>query len=111
MGNDYIFYPFCIFLPAYLAFRWSSKEGRAKWAWTIACLAFSWFGLAAFVLTRPGIPTVHQYAKQNPGNAQGGMSCSRCGSRSIRVWREQVFVKVRQYHICNHCGKTLYRSM
>lgn len=108
--SDFVFFPVFLFLPAFLAYRWAHKEARSKWAWAIGCF-FSWFGLAAFVLTRPGIPTVEQYAKANPGNATGGMSCNRCGSRSIRVWREQAFIKVRQYHICNHCGKTLYRSL
>ncbi|EKZ97085.1 MAG: hypothetical protein CL858_16185 [Cupriavidus sp.] len=97
-------------IPTYLAFRWSQRDDRSKFGWTITCFVFSYFGLIAYVLTRPGPPSVEQYAKANPGNAAGGMSCNRCGSRSIRVWREQAFIKVRQYHICNHCGTTLYRS-
>lgn len=99
-----------LFLPAYLAFRWSKNEGRAAWAWSLACFCFSYFGLMAYLLSRPGLPTVEQYAKEHPGNARGGMSCYRCGSRSIRLWREQAFIKVRQYHLCNHCGASLYRS-
>lgn len=108
--KDWLTIGFYFFLPAYLAFRWSGKENRSKWAWTLASFVFSWFGLIAFVLTRGGPPTVEEYARRNPGNAAGGMSCNRCGSRSIRVWREQAFIKVRQYHICNHCGTMLYRS-
>ncbi|RZT35400.1 hypothetical protein [Cupriavidus agavae] len=108
---DFFFYLLAYILPAYLGFRLSKEQGRSIWAWTIACTVFSWFGVIALVLSRPGPPTAQQYAKANPGNAAGGMSCNRCGSRSIRVWREQAFIKVRQYHICNHCGTTLYRSM
>lgn len=98
-------------LPPYLAFKWARQEGRWVWPWTLACMVFSYFGLLAFVLTRKGLPTVSEYARKYPACVtERGMSCYRCGSRSIRLWREQPFIAVHQWHICNSCGTSLYRS-
>jgi hypothetical protein len=55
--------------------------------------------------------TIEEYAKQNPeAKTQGGMSCVFCGSRSIRNWGIIDAKSPKRLHICNHCGKTLYRS-
>lgn len=100
------------FAPAVIAFYFARKDGRSALAWVVICVFANYLGLLAYFLTRGGPPTRERYVEAHPGClTPRGMSCYHCGSQSIRVWREQAFVKVRQYHICNHCGKTLYRSM
>ena len=55
--------------------------------------------------------TIEEYAKQNPETkTQNGMTCVFCGSRSIRNWGIRDENSKKRLHICNHCGKTLYRS-
>ncbi|KAI3593336.1 hypothetical protein D9X30_1646 (plasmid) [Cupriavidus sp. U2] len=103
---------FVIYLvPTIIAVYFAKKDGRSILAWGVVCVIANYLGLLAYFLTRGGPPTLDKYAEAHPENVTPrGMSCYRCGSRSIRVWREQAFVKVRQYHICNHCGTSLYRS-
>ncbi|MCO4865671.1 MULTISPECIES: hypothetical protein [Cupriavidus] len=85
--------------------------GALAWPWAIASFMFSYFALIAFALTRKGLPTVSEYARKYPACVtERGMSCYRCGSRSIRLWREQPFIAAHQWHICNSCGTSLYRS-
>ncbi|NOV23619.1 hypothetical protein E5S69_08765 [Cupriavidus necator] len=55
-------------------------------------------------------PKLQQYCEKHPECATNiGMACY-CGSRSIRLWREQRFLSMRQHHICNHCGRTPYTT-
>lgn len=55
--------------------------------------------------------TIEEYSKHNPGaKTPHGMTCAFCGSRSIRNWGIRDQNSKKRLHICNHCGKTLYRS-
>lgn len=56
-------------------------------------------------------PTIDEYSRQNPeAKTPHGMACASCGSRSIRNWGIIDAKSRKRLHICNHCGKTLYRS-
>lgn len=55
--------------------------------------------------------SIEDYSKQNPeAKTPHGMACAFCGSRSIRNWGIRGPHSKKRLHICNHCGKTLYRS-
>lgn len=101
-------------LPCYVGFRWANKLGKNPWKWAVICFFFSYIGLVLLALMRnwSSLPSFDQYARDNPAHAgRNGIACNRCGSRSIRLWRHQPFLRVQQWHICNHCGTTLYRSL
>lgn len=101
-------------LPCYIAFRWANKINKNPWKWAVICFLSSYFGLVVFglLLNRKGLPTYEEYAAANPAYAgRNGVTCNQCGSRSIRLWRHQPFFRVQQWHVCNHCGTTLYRSL
>ncbi|WP_223851547.1 hypothetical protein [Cupriavidus pauculus] len=100
-------------LPCYFAFKWAKRVGKNPWMWAVLCFLFSYFALFlfGFLQNRKRLPTYEEYRRAHPSHTTAnGVSCSECGSRSIRMWRHQVFLHVYQYHRCNHCGTTLYRS-
>lgn len=78
-----------------------------------------WFSIVIFGIYKTIAPsrrwaktaTIEEYSKQNPGaKTPHGMVCASCGSRSIRNWGIRDENSKKRLHICNHCGKTLYRS-
>ncbi|MBB3011262.1 hypothetical protein [Cupriavidus alkaliphilus] len=100
-------------IPSLLAYYFAPRFGRGRKRWAIACFFTSYPGLILLgILPTQAIPTLESYRRQHPNCARngGGMTCVHCGSRSIRLWRQQVLLSVRHYHRCNHCGKTLYTS-
>lgn len=100
-------------IPAALAYLMAPRFGRGSKRWALACFLTSYPGLILLaILATKAIPTLQDYRSRHPNcvNDRGGMSCVHCGSRSIRLWRQQVLLSVRHYHRCNHCGRTLYTS-
>jgi|GEM_PF-1347166 len=57
------------------------------------------------------LPTLDQYLSKNPTCNTGlGIKCCYCGSKSIRNWGQRAANDWRRVHICNGCGRKLYRS-
>lgn len=101
------------FLPAFIAFKLAVKHGRNPILWCLICsFPFSFVGLIVYFFTGfKKLPTVSEYLQAHPQCSTGrGISCFRCRSSSIRLWRSESFLSVSQHHICNHCGTTLYKS-
>lgn len=94
--------------PACLAYTYAPLWGRRRWLWTISCLLFSFFAFGLlYLLPSKAIPTLDGYLAAYPHCATRlGINCRVCGSRSIRLWRDEAFLIARQRHICNHCGTT-----
>lgn len=99
-------------IPAYLASRLASKRGRSRWVWGFLAMGFSYLGLGLLaLLPSKALPTLREYSQRFPECATGkGMKCTYCGSGSIRLWRTHGVFAVRQHHLCNHCGKSLYTT-
>jgi hypothetical protein len=56
-------------------------------------------------------PTMEQYLAEHPEcKTARGLKCAKCGSGSIKNWGLSRSDDSRRLFICNHCGKTLYRS-
>lgn len=101
-----------LWIPAILAFFMAPRVGRNRILWAGICFVTSILGVIALLLLPDRrFPSVDDYVSANPQcKTSNGISCANCGSRSIRLWRDQVLLKTHQYHLCNSCGKTLYRS-
>ena len=57
------------------------------------------------------IPKLEDYLKKNPDCGTGrGIRCFNCGSGSIRDWGYSGRDSSWRVHICNSCGKVLYRT-
>ncbi|WP_354678978.1 hypothetical protein [Cupriavidus plantarum] len=100
-------------IPSIIVYWWATKVNKNPWKWALIGFFTSYLGLVIFGLRllRKGLPSFVEYRRANPGNVTAnGVSCNRCGSRSIRMWRHQPLMHVYQYHRCNHCGTTLYQS-
>lgn len=100
------------FVPAYLAYLLATKRGRNGWLWAVLCTGSSYIGLVLLaLLPSSSVPTLQEYQLRFPqSTTPRGMRCAHCGSGSIRLWRHRTLLSRQQFHSCNHCGKTLYRS-
>ena len=57
------------------------------------------------------IATMEEYLIQHPEcKTQRGIQCAKCHSSSIRNWGLCENNNAERCCICNHCGKSLYRS-
>lgn len=57
------------------------------------------------------IKTYDEYLSENPSCiTKNGVKCVHCGSNSIRNHGVNDAADANRIHICNHCGKVLYRS-
>lgn len=99
-------------IPPILAYRLARRWGRSGFKWAIICFCTHYFGLLLLILLpSQATPTLQRYRLENPQCAtKHGMCCNSCGSRSIRIWRKQWMFSVKQYHVCNHCGESLYTT-
>ncbi|WP_156174001.1 hypothetical protein [Cupriavidus basilensis] len=99
-------------LPAYMARRMARRKGRSEMFWFIAGIFGSWFVVGILALMRSSsTPTLAEYLAANPTcKTPTGIACKFCGSRSIRLWRDESGYAIHQRHFCNHCGELLYRS-
>ncbi|WP_020206975.1 hypothetical protein [Cupriavidus sp. WS] len=81
-------------------------------AWFIAGFFGTWFVVGILALMpSSSIPTLAEFLAANPTcKTHAGISCKFCGSKSIRLWRDESGYAIRQQHYCNHCNALLYRS-
>lgn len=57
------------------------------------------------------IPSVEKYLEENPScKTDHGIECKYCGSKSIRSFGLFKADDTMRTHVCNSCGKSLYRS-
>lgn len=57
------------------------------------------------------IPLVEKYVEENQFcKTDNGIECKHCGSKSLRSFGLFRADDTMRTHICNSCGKTLYRS-
>lgn len=57
------------------------------------------------------LPSVEEYLNTNPQcKNDNGISCNQCGSRSIKNWGYGSANDTLRIHLCNSCGKKLYKS-
>jgi energy-coupling factor transporter transmembrane protein EcfT len=97
-----------------LNFYLAKKRARNEWFWALMGIPFSFLGTIALLLLGPSYkkwPTVDEYMALHPESNQGrGISCIKCGSKSIRSWGLSGSGDGKRLHMCNSCGSSLYRS-
>jgi len=79
--------------------------------WVFLAYGLFWFApVVQWICSHRG-KSVDKYIAENPGIANGrGLACNKCGSQSIRLWKQRRLFTTETQHLCNHCGTHLYSS-
>ena len=95
----------------YFMASWNDRDGSS---WFILGIFTQFFSTALLYYLGHKYKnwlSVDQYISKHPNSNSGsGISCLKCGSKSIRNTRINKADNLRRLHYCNSCGEQLYYS-